>query len=306
MGRLDEFLSKINFKKITKVYIITAISIIIICFAAILFVTKDKIFMALDYKKASDIFEKQGIGDVLNSQLKKLSSDSKDIVNIVAVDKDNKVIFKANDNVIGKNNNLSFNPYESNKKYLYSNINNDILYRIVKADNLLLNLGYIQNNDKLSNDIDEEFSYEKDFSGKTIYFLNYMINKKTNDKIFIIRDVAPIPYAENLVETMGTLLGIIFMIYWIGLALWVYKDANEKRTNASLWGMLVLLINLGGLIVYFIYKQSNIVCFKCGTMQDKENIFCNHCGIQLHEKCDNCSNIIAKGSNYCHKCGHKI
>lgn len=306
MGRLDEFLSRLNFKKITICYIITAIAMIIICLAITLFATKDKIFMAIDYQKASHIFEKQGTGDALNLQLKKLSSDSNDVVNVVVVDKDNKVEFKANDNVVGENNNLFFTPYESNKKYLYNNINNDILYKIVKEENLLLNLGYIQNNNKLSDDIDKEFSYEKDLGGKTIYFLNYMVNKKTNEKIYIIRNVTPIPYAERLLETMGTLLGLIFAIYWIGLALWVYKDANEKRTNAPLWGMLVLITNLGGLIVYSIYKQSNIVCFKCGTMQDKENIFCNHCGIQLHERCDKCSNIISKGNNYCSKCGHKI
>jgi hypothetical protein len=107
---------------------------------------------------------------------------------------------------------------------------------IVKEQDILLNIGYIQNNNKLNDNIDEDFLYKKDFSGKKIYFLNYMIDRTTNDKVFTIRTSTPIPYSEKLLETMSVLLGIVFIVYWIGLALWVYKDCNTKHKNASLWG----------------------------------------------------------------------
>ncbi len=45
------------------------------------------------------------------------------------------------------------------------------------------------------------------------------------------------------------------VFYWIGLALWVYKDAGRRKLNASLWGLLILITNLVGFIVYLIYNK---------------------------------------------------
>jgi uncharacterized membrane protein len=103
----------------------------------------------------------------------------------------------------------------------------------------------------------------------------------------MIRTVSPIPYAEKLLEIIGELLGLIMAFYWIGLALWVYKDAGRKKLNASLWGLLILITNLVGLIVYLIYKQSNLTCFKCGALQSKFSSFCSNCGTGINESCHN-------------------
>jgi hypothetical protein len=115
----------------------------------------------------------------------------------------------------------------------------------------------ILDNKKLRQDIDDELSYELDFTSKNVYLLNYLIDGNSDSKILVIRTVNPIPYAERLIEITGTFLWLIFMIYWIGLALWVYKDANRKNLNAALWGLLVLVTNLVGLFVYLVNKQNN-------------------------------------------------
>jgi RNA polymerase subunit RPABC4/transcription elongation factor Spt4 len=306
MKKLEEFINRLNFKIATKIYLIVSAVLITLSISTIAYVTRDKIHMAIDYEKLSYTFEKQGLGDNLNLQLKKLNSDSKDIVNMVILDKDNNVVFKANNNLIGDNTKLLLTSYEFNRSYLQDNINRNVLYRIVKEENILLNKDYIQNNEKLKNDINEEFYYERGLSSKDIYLINYIANRNTQNKIFIIRTVTPIPYAERLLEITGTLVSLIFMIYWIGLALWVYKDANAKRTNPALWGGLVLLTNLAGLIIYFMYKQSNIICYKCGVIQNRENTFCSYCGSKIHEQCSHCGNIVNKSENYCSKCGEKL
>lgn len=306
MKKLEEFINRLNFKIATKIYLIVSAVILILCIATIAYVTRDKIYMAIDYERISNAFEKQGLNDNINLQLKKLNSDSKDIVNILILDKDNNIIFKANSTLTGSNTKLLLTPYEFNRRYLKDNINKNVLYRIVKKENILLNKDYIQNDEKLRNDIDEEFYYERDLNSKHIYLINYIANRTTQNKIFIIRSVTPIPYAEKLVEITGTLIGLIFIIYWIGLALWVYKDANAKRNNPALWGGLVLLTNLVGLIIYFMYKQNSIICYNCGVIQNKENIFCSYCGTKINEQCSYCGNIVNKDENYCSKCGKKL
>ncbi|APM37829.1 zinc ribbon domain-containing protein [Clostridium kluyveri] len=306
MKKLEEFINRLNFKIAARIYLIVSAVLLTLCIAAMAYLTRDKICVAIDYEKLSNTFEKQGLNSNVNSQLKKLNSDSKDIVNIFILDKNNNIVFKVNNNLIGNNTKVLLTSYESNRKYIQDNINKNVLYRIVREENILLNKDYIQNDEKFKNDIDEEFYYEGDLGSKDIYLINYIANRSNKNKIFIIRTAAPIPYAERTLEITGALVSLIFIIYWIGLALWVYKDANAKRNNPALWGGLVLLTNLVGLIIYFMYKQNNIICYKCGVIQNRENIFCSYCGTKINEQCNHCGNILNKGENYCSKCGEKL
>lgn len=306
MRMLERFINKLNFKKAAITYIAISGVLLILCLSIIAYVSRDKIYMAIDYKRISDTLEKEGVTDRLKSQLKKLASDSNDINNVVVLDKDNNIVFKVNSSLIGDKKKMQLIPYDMSRGYLQDSTNEDILYKVVKQENIILNKDYIQNNKKVRLDIDEEFSYERDFASKEIYLLNYLIDRGTRNKILIIRTANPIPYAERLLEVTGALLGLILTIYWIGLALWVYKDASIKNLNASLWGLLILITNLVGLIVYLIYKQNNLICYKCGALQSKFNAFCSNCGIRINESCNHCRAVIGKGDNYCSRCGSKV
>lgn len=103
-----------------------------------------------------------------------------------------------------------------------------------------------------------------------------------------------------------TLLGLLFMLYWLGLALWVYKDSGSKKLNAPLWGLLVLFTNAVGLMVYLIYSQNNQSCYKCGASQSKTNIFCSHCGTKINSSYESCRNVVGKRDCYCGQCGGKL
>lgn len=306
MKNLDDFINKLNFKKALKIYLICSLVLFILCSSIIAFLMKDKISMAVDYEKTLKVFKKGEKRDILRQRLNKLASDSKDIINVITLNKDNIVDYKANDNLIGTDNNFTLLPYEINSNYLKDNINTDIIYKIVSDENILLNKDYIKNNRQISMDIDEEFSYERDLSNKKIYLLNYIVDKNSMEKIFVIRKVTTVPYIERILEITGGLAFIIFAVYWIGLSLWVYKDANKKRNNASLWGLLVLVTNIAGAIVYIISNQNAKACKKCGMLQSKENKFCGNCGSKLNETCNRCGHIISKGQSYCTECGEKI
>lgn len=303
MKILEAFIGKLNFKKAAITGIIISVVLLLLSLSAIAYMSRDKIYMALDYKKVSETVEKSGITDSLNLQLNKLAADSKDINNVLVLDKENNIVFKANNNLIGDRTKLQLMPYEMGKGYLQDSKRTDILYKVVKQENIILNKNYIENNKKLRQDIDEEFSYERDFKSKEVYLLNYLIDGGSRSKILVIRTVNPIPYAERLIEITGTLLGLILAIYWIGLALWVYRDANRRNVNASIWGLLILITNLVGLIVYMIYKQNNQTCYKCESLQGKSNIFCSNCGTKINESCGTCGAIVNRWDHYCSRCG---
>lgn len=94
-----------------------------------------------------------------------------------------------------------------------------------------------------------------------------------------------------MLEITGVVLGIIIALYLISLAL---------------WELVVLLSNLAGLIIYFMYKQNSNICYGCGAMQNKDNKFCVKCGAQIGRACDKRGNDLGRNDNYCDKCGSKI
>lgn len=306
MRKLELLLSKLDFKKAVKIYISVSVILLLLCTMSIAYVSKDKIFMAIDYGKVSDKFIEDGLTEGVKSQLNKLASDSGDIVNIIAADKNNNVTYKFNSNIVNNNNEFALIPYETNKGYLKDNINKDIIYKVVKDENIILNKDYIKSHDKIISDIDDDFYYQQDFDSQKVNLVNYLISRNTDDRVYIIRTAKQIPYAEGLLETTGFIAGLIFMIYWIGLALWVYRDADRKNNNAALWGLMVLITNIIGLIIYTMYKQNNRICDKCGSLQDKDNVYCTVCGTQINRVCPNCHSIIDKKDHYCSKCGEKI
>lgn len=306
MKMLDRLIDNLNFKKAALTYIIISMLLLVLCLSAVAYMSRDKIYLAIDYKSVSVTFEKSGITDGLKAQLKKLAADSKDINNVIILDRENNINYQVNNSLTGNKPKLQLIPYEARQGYLQDSTSLDNIYKIVGPENIILNEKYIQNNKKLRQDIDGELSYELDFTSKKVYLLNYMVDGNTGNKILVIRTVNPIPYAERLVEITGSLLWLIFTIYWLGLALWVYKDANRRKLNAALWGLLILITNLVGLFVYIVNKQNNQTCYKCGTLQNRTNIFCYNCGTKINDSCKSCGAIINKREHYCSRCGSEI
>lgn len=58
MNRFDDFIEKRNFKKIFIVYIIIAVVCGFACAGAAGYVFRDKISLAMQYEKASEVFKK--------------------------------------------------------------------------------------------------------------------------------------------------------------------------------------------------------------------------------------------------------
>lgn len=306
MKKFDQYLEKLNFNKLIKVYLIVSILILAICGSITLFISRDKISMALNYKRVSHEFREKGMTDNLMTQLNKLAASSKDIKNAMVVDKNNIIIYQTGKELVGDNKEFILTPYGSYKNYLQDNINKNVIYKVAKDEDILLNRNYIENHKEIKDDIDNTFSYEIDLGSSNIYLLNYMVGRDTGNKLFIIREVSAVPYLEGMLDAIALIFGLIIALYWIGLALWVYRDANRRNINSSLWGIFILLTNAAGFIVYMIFKQNSIICSTCGALQNKDNKYCSNCGTMINMTCSKCLNIVNSEDKYCKNCGKDL
>ena len=51
--------------------------------------------------------------------------------------------------------------------------------------------------------------------------------------------------------------GGALVIFWIAVLIWVYRDAERRKMNGVLWGLLVFIGNLVGLIIYLIVRNES-------------------------------------------------
>lgn len=51
------------------------------------------------------------------------------------------------------------------------------------------------------------------------------------------------------------ILGVVFFIIGIALAVWVYKDAKKRDMNAAVWLLIVLLTGCCGCVIYLIVRD---------------------------------------------------
>ena len=60
-------------------------------------------------------------------------------------------------------------------------------------------------------------------------------------------------------------LAFLFLILWIAVIVWVYKDAERRGMNGLLWSLLVFFGHLIGLIVFLIVRQDHPAGFGAGA-----------------------------------------
>jgi len=301
-------IGKLNFKKSAIVYVVFSIILLLVCIAIAANLLKNEIHLAVNYEKIHEKVEKTGINDDLKSELNRLAVSSDNVNNVLIVDKNDNIVYRANNNIVGNSSKFQLVPYQPYRRFFQETSNTNVIYKAVKADLFGLSEDYIKRL-QISRNFsasDDDISYITDITSKELYSLNYVIDRNSGSKIFFIRSIKPVPYAENMLEAIGFILMLIFAVYWIGLALWVYKDAGKKQTNAALWGLLVLLTNLAGLLIYIMVKQSNRICPECEAMQSRDNIYCVKCGSKLNNICGKCSSMVSSGDDYCKICGNKL
>lgn len=115
-----------------------------------------------------------------------------------------------------------------------------------------------------------------------------------------------------------TLFSLAWLILWICVIVWVYRDAERRGMNGILWGLLVFIGNIIGLLIYLIVRSDNLPsksppaavytkCPTCSTPVSQKYAFCPHCGASMRGPvCPGCSATVEKDWKACPHCGKTL
>jgi RNA polymerase subunit RPABC4/transcription elongation factor Spt4 len=116
---------------------------------------------------------------------------------------------------------------------------------------------------------------------------------------------------------------------WIAVALWVFRDAGARGMQGMLWGLLVLVGNIIGLLIYLIVRNEEILivrneeterfhtpvststaasnlCPSCKRGVQAGFAYCPHCGSKMKAECRNCKKPVSDEWQLCPYCGERL
>ena len=301
MNRFNNFIEKRNFKKIFIVYVIAAVVCGILCAAGVGYVYRNKINLAIQYENAGKAVKSQH-GDAVQS-LEKLAASSGDIKDILILDDRNNITFSAKKTNLAWDSSLDL---KKDGKFLVSEKNSNVAFRFVKKDEFMLSAVFADDFGKIRDEYDEEYFYLNNFRDKKLYMISMLGSDKDGVKVYAISDPTPVAYGMLSLKAAAGVLMLLFMIYWIIIAMWVYQNAARSKLCAPVWGIVTLFTNLAGVLVYVIYKSINKVRPFCGAVQSAANLFCTCCGKKIGASCEECGHALRNEDSYCPKCGNKV
>lgn len=304
MNKFNAFIEKRNFKKIFIIYIITAIICGMACAGAVGYTFKDKINFALQYKKASERIQKESDRTKIKQSIAALAASSNDIYDILLLDNKNNVMYSAKNSDF-----ISDGTFEleriGDSKFLQNNKNYNTIFRFIKKDEFMLSAIFADNYKEIYDEYDEDNFYLSDFQSKELYMISLLGKNNGDTKAYIISSPKPVPYGVLSLKIAASIIMLLFMVYWIIVALWVYQNARKSKLSAPIWGIITLFTNLAGVFIYLIYKHISSVCAFCGAVQSKGNKFCTFCGKKIGITCEECGHFLKSSDRYCPGCGHK-
>ncbi len=301
---MNNFLKRLDFKRIFTVYIIFAALLIVIFGGIAVHRNAEKIRFAADFAAASiKINLNADAGDKIEN-MAEMAVKEDDVSELLKVNDSNTVVMTTNDRIAGVGN--KFVLESGSGDFLENDLNPDAVYKSVdKSDFLLASLLPVDLTD-ISEEYINNYFYRENFSEKQLYLISYLGNDGNGNKIYIINTAAELTAGASALKNAAAVSVFVFMIYWLLLALWVYSNALRGGLAAPFWGIAVLLTNIIGVMVYELYKHSNEICPYCGKVQQRSAVYCSGCGMQLKKMCANCGKAVGEDDRFCPECGISI
>lgn len=302
MNRLQKMLEKLNFKKTAIVLVIVSLVVLISGAVTIGMIYRERISFAIKYSTLDNALKK-GESELYKA-VDETAAASSDVTDILVLDSKNKVLYSAKNTQFSEG---SLNLTRDNGgKYFVSEKYPNVVFKYTdKGDFLILSL---LNKDfgEIRNEFDDDCFYEENISDRTVYMLNCVHERNRNEKVYVITTPTSVPYGMFAIKCFAAVSAMLFAIYWVLVALWMYRDAARSKFSPLCWGLIGLLTNLVGLIVYKIYKRNFVNCDVCGSAQNRDNLYCSNCGSMLGNRCSECGCKTAPDDIYCRHCGQKI
>lgn len=243
---MNNIIEKIKFKKVVIIYItlLTGVFLIISIFLGNIY--NDKLKILYNYYKLTEVFEDNNDKEKLQKAIKNLNNSSKDIIDVTLYE-------DATTDNFYKDELTSIN----NTNNYYTDINNNI-YKLDTKKEFILDIFNIKKENK--NDYYNEFQIK--FNKDNKYTINYLKNNNDNE-IIILSKISLVKDGEKYLKISMSILLLLFMLYWIICTLMIYQNALKLKINAYFWGILTLLTNVLGIIIYIIYTKNRTIYKSC-------------------------------------------
>lgn len=301
MNRLEKILSRWNFKKIAIWYLVLAVIAGLACVGTVGYIYRERLNFAWQYSRLEEAKDDTALKTVVD----KTAAASADVVDVLILDGNNQVTYSAKNSEFATGT-LELVKTASEKKYLTSADHSDAVFQYVKSEEFMLNSIINKDFGKIRSDYDDDSAFESSLSAKSIYMLSQVGVHGSDSKVYVITVPTSVPGGMTSLKATAALAMLFFCVYWVLIALWLYKDAAKCRLSPLYWGLIGLFTNLIGLIVYKIYKRSMAVCSSCGTAQSADHLYCSFCGTQLGARCESCRCKVGPKDSFCYHCGNKI
>lgn len=241
----------------------------------------------------------------LQTAAEQTAAASADVVDVLVVDGTNQVIYSAKNSEFAAG---TFAPVKagSEKKYLVSSTHPDAVFQYVKSDEFMLNSIINKDFGKIRTDYDDDSAFESSLAEKSIYMLSRVGVHHSDSTVYVITVPTTVSGGSTALKISAAVAVLFFCVYWVLIALWMYRDASKCKLSPLCWGLIGLFTNLIGLIVYKIYKRSMAVCTSCGAAQSAGHLYCSFCGAQLGNRCEKCGGKVSAKDSFCHHCGNQI
>ena len=300
MSKLGKILSGWNFKKIAIFYVIAVLVAAIVCGATVGMQYRERLSFAYQYTRLEDALD-HGSDKAVQKAVDKTAAASNDVVDILILNGGNQVQYSAKHSKFAAGT-LALKQTKE-KKYLTDSRYPDAVFQYVKNEEFMVNSIINQDFGKIREDYEEGKFYENQDTSETVYMLSCIRSHDNDQKIYVISKPTSVPGGMAALKISAAMAMMFFCIYWVLVALWMYRDADKSRFSPIYWGVIGLFTNLIGLLVYKIYKRSMAVCTACGAAQNSSYLYCTNCGAQLGVRCPHCGSKVSVNDKFCHTCG---
>jgi len=322
---------------VKKIFSPKGLKIICICLAAIALgalitgITSESISSAVTYRKWElrkkgfermvESLEFGGLNDTAKENISELANVYGEYSNIIITDDAGKVIYNLNEGympdkdtftvivnivndsgsgalgyVIDKNENIKYVMY-FDKVYNYSRLED-----VTRASGLAEKLFFDDKGNKINVFNGHVFSTK---------YMNYAYIGSKGWNVYAIFNRTDAEYRVvpagkiDLLSTIYQAGVMAFILFWLLLPIWVFMDARNLGFHPALWGLLALITNIIGLIVYLVVRPDPILCKNCKHILASRFVICPYCGEKNREICLKCKSVMEDAWNICPYCGEK-
>ena len=101
---------------------------------------------------------------------------------------------------------------------------------------------------------------------------------------------------------------ILYAVFTLLLAVWVFRDARRRDFLPAMWGLLTLIGNVVAWLVYMLVRSrgAGSRCPRCGTALRAGFAYCPACGAQVRRCCPACGRAAEDGWKVCPYCGREL